>query len=205
MSVLNRSSLLTNAPQLIRELNAQYTQLQRITGKLRKRDASLFEMCSQAIETEERDHAKIYAAELAQVRTMLNAVEQSELAIEFIILRLENFLELHTLMVDLKPTIKVIQNLSRDVARVMPDMTLMTEQLNSLVTDVLTETTLDISQLPATIRAKNVESEEIMNEVTAHIEERLQKAFPEPPSFNVAQKEAIQSPEKRKAVPLTAG
>lgn len=162
-------------------------------------------MCTRAIEKEERERAKIYANELAQVRTMLNAVAQSELAIEIIVMRLENFIEFRNIIVDLKPTIRVIQSLTSPAANVMPEVAHMMEKLNSLVNDALIETRLDTSQLPMTIKAKNIEREEILKEVSTHIEQKLEKALPEPPSFAVARKEAIKSEEEREAVPIAVG
>ena len=205
MNIFKRSPPLTNSAQLIRELRSQYAKLKQIIFKLRKRDSSLFEMCTRAIEKEERERAKIYANELAQVRTMLNAVAQSELAIEIAVLRLENLTELHNLIADLKPTIRVVQSLTIPVAKVMPEITHVMEQLNSLVNDALIETRLDSSQLPLPLNVKSIEGKEILKEVSAHIEQKLEKELPEPPSFAVAPKEAIKSEEEREAIPIAVG
>jgi hypothetical protein len=84
----------------------------------------------------------------------------------------------------------------------MPEITQVMEQLNNIVRDSLIETKLDFSQLPLTLNVKSLESEEILKEVSAHIEEKLEQKLPEPPSFAAARKEKIKSEEEKEAVPI---
>ena len=206
MNIFNRSPPFTeSALRVKRELRTHYEKLKKIHFKLCKRDASLFEKCTRAIELEKSGRAKIYANELAKVRTTLNSVVQSELAIEVVVIRLENLIELDTLVTELKPTIKVIHSLTRHVAKAMPEITGLMEQLNSIVNDALLETNLDFSQLPLTPNIKSIEREEILKEVSLHLEQKLERALPEPPSFAVFRKEAIKLKEEREAVSIAIG
>jgi len=203
MNPFNRSPPSTNfSSQLITELRTQSGKLKQIAFKLRKRDSFLLEMCTRAIEREERARAKIFANELAQVRTMLNTIAWSELAIERVVIRLENYVDLRNLFADLKPTVKVIQSLTGPLARFMPGITNVMGRLDSLVNDTLIETKLEFSQLP-TGNLKTLESEEILKEVSEHIEQKLKINLPEPPTLVSAQKKATK--EERKAVPIAVG
>ena len=93
MKTFNRSSQFKDSPfKALRQLRTQCVKLEKISVRLRKRDESLFELCTRAIESEERERAKIYAKELAQVRTTINTVYKSELAIEYITIKLENLI-----------------------------------------------------------------------------------------------------------------
>jgi division protein CdvB (Snf7/Vps24/ESCRT-III family) len=205
MKIFNRSPPFTDsALRVKRELRTHSEKLKKIHFKLRKRDSSLFEKCTRAIELEKNGRAKIYANELAKVRTTLDAVAQSELAIEVVVIRLENLIELNTLVTELKPTIRVIQSLTSQVAKALPEITDLMEGLNSIVTTALLETNLDFSQLSLTPNAKSIEREEILKEVSLHLEQKLERALPEPPSFAVICKEAIESKE-REAVPIAIG
>jgi len=160
MSVNSSPHLTKSNSQFMRELMAQGGKLKKIIFKLQKRDESLFEMCTRAIEKEDRERAKIYANELANIRTILNAVAQSELAIEIVTTRLENLIELRNLIGDLKPTIRVIQSLTSHVTKMMPEMTQVMEQLNSIVTDSLIETKIDFPQVPLTLNMKSEKEKE---------------------------------------------
>lgn len=205
MKIFNRSPPFTDsALRVKRELRTHSEKLKKIHFKLRKRDSSLFEKCTRAIELEKNGRAKIYANELAKVRTTLDAVAQSELAIEVVVIRLENLIELNTLVTELKPTIRVIHSLTSQVAKALPEITDLMEGLNSIVTTALLETNLDFSQLSLTPNAKSIEREEILKEVSLHLEQKLERALPEPPSFAVIRKEAIESKE-REAVPIAIG
>jgi hypothetical protein len=76
------------------------------------------------------------------------------------------------------------------------------QKLHRLVNNTLTETSLNFSQLPLTI--KSIEGEEILKEVSAHIEQRLVEELPEPPRFTITSKE--KRPEKeREAIPIAVG
>ena len=206
MNIFNRSPPFPeSALHVKRELRVHYEKLKKIRHTLLKRDSSLFEKCTRAIELEKNGRAKIYANELAKVRTNLNAVAQSELAIEVVIIRLENLIELNTLVTELKPTIKVLHSLTRQVAKAMPEISDLMERLNSIVNDALLETNLDFSQVPLTPNVKSIEREEILKEVSLHLEQKLERALPEPPSFAVIRKEATKSKKEREAVPIAIG
>ena len=90
---------------------------------LQKRDSALFKKCLKAVETGKRGQSKILAAEIANIRTTKNSVVQSMLAIQWIAIRLKNFLEFQSLMVDLKSTIGVIQDVKSEIVTVVPEMT----------------------------------------------------------------------------------
>ena len=194
MRIFNR----TKPPiKMLGELRSYSRKLKNIIINLRKRDTLLFNVCTQTLEEGEHERAKIYANELANVRTMLNSVVQSELAIDWIVMRVENIIEYHDLLVNLNPTIRTIRSITDSVAKEMPEMTHIIEQLNTLINDALSTTRLNSPQLPLT--KKSVESEEIIREASEYIEQKLEMALPEPPFFAL-RKEQIKS--KRKAVPI---
>ncbi len=205
MKSFNRSSQFKDSPfKALRELRIQCVKLEQISVRLRKRDESLFELCTRAIESEERERAKIYAKELAQVRTIINAVYKSEIAIEYITIKLENLLEFQNVIAELKPVVSDVRSLMNHISEVTPEITHVMEQLNNLVNSTLIETSLDFSRLPLPFDVK-LDSDTILREVTSHIEQKLEKALPEPPSLAVTRKEAVNSKKEREAVQIAVG
>jgi len=181
---LTHSQLPVPNPLKIVELRSHNSKLEQIVGKLSERDAAVFKMCEEAVKRSDTSRAKIYANEMVRIRGLIKTITQSQLAIECIVIRLENFIELHSLIADLKPLSKMIQSVSVQVSKVMPEIASEMEQLNVLVSDTLTDTSVEISQplLDSALTATTPDSEEILKEVSREIEQKLMDNLPEPPS-----------------------
>lgn len=186
MVVLDRSKPLTAlSDQSISVLKLHSAKLDQIIVKLRNRDKALFEMCASALRKFDMARAKIYANEMVRIRALSKIIGQTQLAIECIIIRLENFLDLQGVITELKPLSKMISEISREVSRTMPELSMEMEQLSKLVSETLTQTTIDFSQPTldlSSITAGTAESEEILKEVSAMVEKTLRESLPEPPS-----------------------
>ena len=62
------------------------------------------------------------ANEIAEVRKLIKFLYSVQLAIERVVLRLETIKELSDIVVDLKPALKLLQNVSSDLFQVLPDV-----------------------------------------------------------------------------------
>ncbi|MGQ9680276.1 MAG: hypothetical protein ACUVV4_05870 [Candidatus Bathyarchaeia archaeon] len=173
--------------QQIGELRIQSAKLDQIISKLKNRDRALFRMCEEAVRKTDKIRARMYANEIAKVRELVKAITQSQLAIECVLIRLENFIELHGLINELKPISKMIQTVSSDVSKVMPGIASEVQQLNYLVSDTLMETKVDFSQpaLESLYNSPNESSEAILKEVSEQLEKRLVDSLPVPPSISL--------------------
>ncbi|MBS7637848.1 hypothetical protein KEJ49_03015 [Candidatus Bathyarchaeota archaeon] len=171
--------------QSISILRLHCTKLDQILVRLRNRDKALFEMCASALKRFDMSRAKIYANEMVRIRALSKIIGQTQLAIECIIIRLENFLDLQGVISELKPLSKMISEVSREVSRTMPELSMEMEQLSRLVSETLTQTTVDFSQPTldlSSITSGTAESEEILKEVSTIVERTLRENLPEPPS-----------------------
>lgn len=189
MDLLNRPQPPSVPSSLaINDLRSHCAKLDQIIFRLRDRDRALIGMCSAAVKRSDTPRARIYANEIVRVRMLLKAMGQSQLAIECIAIRLENFLELHNLVEELKPLSKIIQEVTNQVSRVMPEIATDMEQLYGLVSETLTETSVDFTQpnLDLAANAGSLESEEILKEISMLVEKKLKDDLPEPPSLAVA-------------------
>ena len=183
MGILNRQQSILPTPESINELKRQSMRLEQVNSKLRERDRVLFEMIGKAVQKKDSARAQIYANELSRVRHIKQVISQSQLAIDCITIRLENFLDLYQVVQEMKPISEVVKEVSADVQKVMPQFASGLEQLNMVASETLMQTTIDFRQpaLDEMFSIKNQESADILREVSNMVENSLHESFPEPP------------------------
>jgi division protein CdvB (Snf7/Vps24/ESCRT-III family) len=183
MNILNRKQNILPSPEAINELKRQSVRLDQVQCNLRERDRVLFDQTAKAIQRSDLTRARIYANELNRVRQLKQIISQSQLAIECIAIRLENFLDLYRVVTELKPISQVVKDVSHDVSHVLPQVASELDQLNTIASETLMNTSVNFSQtsLDLAFQTNNKESEDILNEVSNLIESNLHSSFPEPP------------------------
>jgi len=183
MGILNRKQSILPTPESINELKRQSMRLEQVHSKLRERDRILFEMVGKAVQKRDTARAQIYANELSRVRHIKQVITQSQLAIDCITIRLENFLDLYQVVQEMRPISEVVKEVSADVQQVMPQFASGLEQLNMVASETLMQTTIDFRQpaLDGMFSTKSQESADILKEVSNMVENSLHESFPEPP------------------------
>jgi division protein CdvB (Snf7/Vps24/ESCRT-III family) len=183
LGILNRQQSVLPTPESINELKRQSMRLEQVNSKLRERDRVLFEMVGKAVQKKDTARAQIYANELSRVRHIKQVITQSQLAIDCITIRLENFLDLYQVVQEMKPISEVVREVSADVQQFMPQFASGLEQLNIVASETLMQTTIDFRQpaLDEMFSVKNQESADILREVSNMVENSLHESFPEPP------------------------
>lgn len=144
------------------------------------------------------------ANEIAEVRKLINLLSQTQIAIERIILRLETIKELSTLMIDLKPALSALKNVTANLTNIMPDVAYELSKVNRGIQDTLTVTKLS-SETPQILRTnlKTPGAHAILKEVNSVLEQRLIDQLPEPP---VSEAMSETEPEQlKKMVALAVG
>lgn len=142
------------------------------------------------------------ANELAEVRKLIQLLAQTQIAIERIILRLETVKELSTIMVDLKPALAALKNVTTNLVSIMPDVASELDKVNSSIQETLTVTKLS-SEPPIIQPMKTLGGQEILEEVSEALEQKLTEQLPEPPASEALPE--IAQPEKiREMVALVA-
>jgi division protein CdvB (Snf7/Vps24/ESCRT-III family) len=169
------------ATKSIYALKVQQGRLNQASFRLKERHRVLFETCVGAVEKNNKGRATIFAGEVAEVRKLIKFLCDVELAIERVILRLETIRELSDIVVDLKPSLRLLQRVSQDLFEVLPDVSSELSKVNDTISETLysTKITADASMIP--VERKTLGGEEILNEVTMVVEQKLSKALPEPP------------------------
>lgn len=135
------------------------------------------------------------ANELAEVRKLIKLLSQTQIAIERIILRLETIKELSTIMVDLRPALSALKNVTTNLVSIMPDVASELDKVNNSIQETLTVTKL--SSEPPTIltNLKTPGGQEILKEVNTLLEQNLNEQLPEPPALESLQE--TEQPEQK--------
>jgi hypothetical protein len=135
-----------------------------------------------ALNNKNKERASICANEVAEVRKLIHFFYNVELAIERVILRLETVKELSDIVGDLKPALKLLQNVSQELFNVLPDVSSELTKVNETITETLCETRLTTDETAIPVDRKTPGGEEILNEVSGILARDIAKKLPEPPA-----------------------
>jgi len=135
-----------------------------------------------ALKKNNREKAAICATELAEVRKLVKFLYNVQLAIERVILRLETIKELGDIVSDLKPALRLLQNVSQELFQVLPDVSSELDNVNSAIQDTLHATKLSSDENLIPVGKKTEGGEEILKEVTCFMQQKIADTLPEPPA-----------------------
>lgn len=150
--------------------------------RLKERDKRLFQTCVNALKANNKERATIFANELAEVRKLLNFLQQVELAIERVILRLETVKELSEIVIDLKPALKTLQSVSKQLFDVLPEVSTEISEINNVIGETICSTRISADEVLIPVDKVTPAGEQILEEVTGFLEKRLAETLPEPPT-----------------------
>ncbi len=178
------------ASKSIYTLRIQQRKLEQASYRLKERDRILFESCTGALKRNNKERASMCANEIAEIRKMLKFLYSVQLAIERVILRLETLKELSDIVVDLKPALKLLQNVSSDLFQVLPDVSSELNNVNDTIRETLCATKISADDSLIPVGKKTEAGEEVLNEVSSFLEQRLSDSLPEPPEAIAAEEKA---------------
>src|SRR3972149_3215994 len=142
-----RSIIHSNPPPLreiviksMQTLKIQRNKLGQATFRLQQRDKILLETCAHNLAN--REKAAIYASEIIEVRKLIEFLHNVEIAIERVIIRLETIQELSDIVMDLKPALRLLQNVSQQLFEVLPDVSSELSRVKDTINDTLSSTKL---------------------------------------------------------------
>ncbi len=142
-----------------------------------------------ALKKNNKERAAMCANEIAEVRKLIKFLYSVQLAIERVILRLETIKELSDIVVDLKPALKLLQNVSADLFQVLPDVSSELNNVNDAIRETLYATKISADESLIPVGKKTAAGEEILNEVSSFLEQKLSETLPEPPATSLSSKE----------------
>jgi division protein CdvB (Snf7/Vps24/ESCRT-III family) len=173
------------ANKSITTLKIQQSKLDQASFRLKERDRRLFKACSDAVAKNNRDQASMCATELAEVRRIINFLSSMNLSIERVVLRLETIREISDIVVDLRPALKLLQNVTSDIGQIMPDVSSELSLVTDAIQDTLHTTKIRSDETIIPVGQKTDGGEEILREVSNLLERRAAQDLPEPPAAAV--------------------
>ncbi|MEM2767364.1 MAG: hypothetical protein QXQ47_03510 [Candidatus Bathyarchaeia archaeon] len=172
--------------------------------RLKERDKSLFQSCINALKNSNKEKAAICANELAEIRKIINFLQQVELALERVILRLETVKELSDVVIDLKPALETLQNVSKQLLNVLPEVSAEINEINNVIGETMYSTRLSADTSLINVGKATPAGEQILEEVTTFLERKLAEQLPEPPATQETQKLKDMQTHIKQMVALTA-
>jgi division protein CdvB (Snf7/Vps24/ESCRT-III family) len=184
MSLFRRSPPPINETVIksIRSLKKQYNKLEHTRFRLKQRDQHIYTICIRALKKNNKGRAVICANEISEIRKIVKILYNVELAIERVILRLETIKELSDIIVDLKPALNLLQNVSQQLFAVLPDVSTELNKVNEAISETLYSTRITANESIIPVNVKTPGGEAILKEVSNYLEEKISEELPEPPT-----------------------
>jgi hypothetical protein len=126
---------------------------------------------------------------MGEVRKLIKFLYNIELAIERVLLRLETIKELNDIVFDLKPALKLLQSVSQELFEVLPDVSSELGKVNEAISETLCSTKITTDESIIPVGRKTPEGEEIIQEASSFLEQKLAEKLPEPPAAVISEAE----------------
>lgn len=181
----------------IQRLKVQQYKVFQAALRLRERDQKLFQTCVNALKSNNKERAAIFANELAEVRKLMSFLNQVELAIERVILRLETVKELSDIIIDLKPALDTLQQISKHLSEVLPEVSSEINEINNVIGETLYSTRLSSTEVIIPVGKATPEGQQILEEVSSVLEMQLNERLPEPPATHEVSTVEAKAPVKQ--------
>ena len=164
-----------------KKMEIQILRLEQTHNKLQQNYENLFKKIVDAKQTRNESKAMTYAIELVEVKKAKNKIAEAKLAMEQIKLRLSTVSELGDIVVTLSPCMSLIKGLAPSISTLMPQMHTSMEDLTSMFSDMLTDSSLSQESMTP-IYQGNTDTDAILQEAHDVIEGKTRTAMPEPPT-----------------------
>jgi division protein CdvB (Snf7/Vps24/ESCRT-III family) len=162
-------------------LRVQQQKIIQTSLRLKERDKVLFQTCVNALKANNREMAAICANELAEIRKLISFLQQVELALERVILRLETIKELSDIVIDLKPVLRTIQGISRQLSEILPEVASEINEINNVLIETIHSTKIS-DEISIPVNRVTPAGEQILSEVESFLEKQIREKLPEPPA-----------------------
>ena len=170
-----------------KKMESQILRLEQTDTKLKQNYDHIFKKiveCKRNGNNENESRARTYAIELQEIKKAKNKIAEAKLAMEQIKLRLNTVSELGDIVVTLSPCMSLIKGLAPSISTLMPQMHTSMEDLTSMFSDMLTDSSLSQESMTP-IYQGNTDTDAILQEAHDVIEGKTRTAMPEPPTTSL--------------------
>ena len=167
-----------------KKIECQILRLEQTHNKLKQNYENLFKKIVDAKQTRNESKAMTYAIELVEVKKAKNKIAEAKLAMEHIKIRLGTVSELGDIIVTLSPCMSLIKGLAPTISTLIPQMHTSMEDLTSMFSDMLTDSSLPQESMIPTFQGNN-DTDAILQEAHDVLEGKTRTAMPEPPTTSL--------------------
>ena len=165
----------------VTKLQGQTSKMDVMLTNLHERDQQLFARIVTAMENHDTSASKVLSSELAEVRKVSRMLGNARTSLEQVQLRLSTIHDLGDAMVSIGPAMSTMKGLKSSLSRFMPEadseLNSMTETLNGLMVDSLSNDTFTMES-----DIVNEETDAILQEASAVAEQQTDEKFPSIPT-----------------------
>jgi division protein CdvB (Snf7/Vps24/ESCRT-III family) len=184
------SSLKLRLDKTTKCVRVQIKKLNKAANRLSERDQILFTKTVRAYSKHDTVRAKVYANELAEIRKTEKTILSTTLALEQISLRLNTVSEFGDVVSTLAPTITVLQNIGRGMAKTMPKAGKELRQIGNLLNEIITDSNQS-TNMSLDFEAPNEEAKKIISEAANVAEQNIKQQLPEIPTDTTTAKKKV--------------
>lgn len=165
----------------VTKLQVQINKMDSMLGKMRSRDAQLFQKIVKAMKNHDTQTSKILSNELAEIRKVSKMIAHFRISLEQVQLRLTTIHDMGDAMVSIGPAMSTMKSLRSSLGKFMPEadseLNSMTQVLNELMTDSLAGESYSAESDPA-----GEDIDNILSEASAVAEQQIGDKFPSAPA-----------------------
>jgi division protein CdvB (Snf7/Vps24/ESCRT-III family) len=164
---------------VINKTELQISKLDAKIAKMKGREEDVFSKIVDAVKTRNTTYAKILSNELAQLRKNQRILNQARMALEQVSMRISTIHDLGEIMEILKPAMSPVNGLKSDFQRLVPstdtELNYMQMLTNSILSDSKQNNEIDIINMNIGGSSENNDTDQIMKEASAALEEHTNK------------------------------
>jgi division protein CdvB (Snf7/Vps24/ESCRT-III family) len=183
-------SLKLSLDKATKRVRIQIKKLNKAANRFSRRDEVLFAKTVRAFSKHDTIRAKVYANELAEIRKTEKTILSTKLALEQISLRLDTVSEFGDVVSTLAPTVTVLQNIGRGMAKTMPETGKELGQIENLLNDMIADSNQS-TNMGLNFEPPNEEAKKIISEARNVAEQNIKQQLPEIPTDTLTAKKKI--------------
>jgi division protein CdvB (Snf7/Vps24/ESCRT-III family) len=164
-------------------VNNQLTKLRMLDKKFTAMDKNLRYQIAANIKSGNNDRAKAIANELANIRRVQKTTQNTNLALEVVVIRFSTINEFAMILETINPTIEIIKGIQKDISTAIPNANEVLSEMTAMTSDLLINSNIrseiDKIALPSPV---DKDALSVLNEVEGILEDETKAKLPQVPA-----------------------
>ena len=164
-------------------VNNQLTKLRMLDKKFTAMDKNLRYQIAANIKSGNNDRAKAIANELANIRRVQKTTQNTNLALEVVVIRFSTINEFAMILETINPTIEIIKGIQKDISTAVPNANEVLSEMTAMTSDLLINSNIrseiDKIALPSPV---DKDALSVLNEVEGILEDETKAKLPQVPA-----------------------